>query len=49
MKVSRSFIVHIDAVTRIIPWFNRRLLLKFERSKKKWKYRKTMLDISKRF
>lgn len=34
IKVSRSFIVHIDAVTRIIPWFNRRLLLKFERSKK---------------
>ncbi|NGP46532.1 LytTR family transcriptional regulator [Bacillaceae bacterium SIJ1] len=34
VKVSRSFIVNIDEVARIIPWFNRRLLLKFERSKK---------------
>ncbi len=33
IRVSRFYIVNIDAVVQIIPWFNRRLLLRFSQSK----------------
>lgn len=49
IKVSRSFIVHIDTVTRIIPWFNRRLLLKFEHSKKEVEVSKNFVGHFKEF
>ncbi|KGX86081.1 LytTR family DNA-binding domain-containing protein [Pontibacillus litoralis] len=49
IKVSRSFIVHIDSVTRIIPWFNRRLLLKFEQSKKEVEVSKNYVGHFKEF
>lgn len=49
IKVSRSFIVHIDAVTRIIPWFNRRLLLTFEHSKKEVEVSKSYVGNFKAF
>lgn len=49
IKVSRSFIVHIDAVSRIIPWFNRRLLLKFEHSRKEVEVSKNYVGRFKEF
>lgn len=49
IKVSRSFIVNIDSVTRIIPWFNRRLLLKFDHSKKEVEVSKNYVGHFKEF
>lgn len=49
IKVSRSFIIHIDTVTQIIPWFNRRLLLKFENSKKEVEVSKSYAKSFKEF
>lgn len=34
VRINRSFIVNINSVKKIIPWFNRRLLLQFHGSKK---------------
>jgi DNA-binding LytR/AlgR family response regulator len=34
IRVSRSFIVNIENVARIIPWFGRRLLLRFNNTRK---------------
>jgi len=34
VRISRSFIININKVVKIIPWFNRRLLLQFHDSKK---------------
>ncbi|PAQ13551.1 hypothetical protein CD798_14150 [Bacillaceae bacterium SAOS 7] len=49
VKVSRSFIVNIDSVTKIIPWFNRKLLLKFDPSKKEVEVSKNHVGHFKKF
>nr|WP_242520323.1 LytTR family DNA-binding domain-containing protein [Halobacillus kuroshimensis] len=49
IKVSRSFIVHINTVEKIIPWFNRRLLLTFEGSKKEVEVSKNYVKSFKAF
>ncbi|MFC0523643.1 LytTR family DNA-binding domain-containing protein [Pontibacillus salicampi] len=49
VKVSRSFIVNIDAVVKIIPWFNRRLLLQFGHSKKEVEVSKSYVGAFKEF
>ncbi|WP_059350017.1 LytTR family DNA-binding domain-containing protein [Bacillus coahuilensis] len=49
IKVNRSFIVNIDRVVKIIPWFNRRLLLKFDQSKKEVEVSKNYVGHFKEF
>ncbi|UII56781.1 LytTR family transcriptional regulator DNA-binding domain-containing protein [Cytobacillus spongiae] len=49
IKVNRSFIVNIDSVAKIIPWFNRRLLLKFVHSKKEVEVSKSFVGPFKEF
>ncbi|MEC3885783.1 hypothetical protein GLW00_06665 [Halobacillus litoralis] len=49
VRVSRSFIVQINAVTKVIPWFNRRLLLTFAGSKKEVEVSKSYVKSFKAF
>ncbi|MEN8905928.1 MAG: LytTR family DNA-binding domain-containing protein [Clostridiales bacterium] len=49
IRISKSYIINIDNVVRIIPWFNRRLLLKFEDSKKEVEVSKNYVNQFKQF
>lgn len=49
IRVSKSFIVNIVNVKEIIPWFGRRLVLKFNNSKKEIEVSKNYVKILKKF
>ncbi|MFD2672654.1 LytTR family DNA-binding domain-containing protein [Marinicrinis sediminis] len=49
IKVNRSYVVNIDNVSKIIPWFHRRLLLKFNDSKKEVEVSKNYVAAFKAF
>lgn len=49
IRISKSFIVNINNVTKIIPWFNRRLLIKFVDSNKEVEVSKNYVSKFKQF
>ncbi len=49
IRISRSYIVNIENVSRIIPWFGRRLVLRFNNTKKEVEVSKNYASAFKAF